>query len=1639
MNTTIYQIKRMLKGKMLYRLLVVALLAVNVAEAQNLNNPNKTGPLGTQVNTFSGNLFIPRADFYIPARSFSLNVRFYYNSYHFNTNTGYGRGWSFEYNIRYREDTVKGRKIIVWSDGREDRFDSLENGTYRSPRGFFDRLRQYQPGKFVLTRKDSTRYFFDNSSHRKITRMEAASGNFLQFQYTNSLLTAVANGDGQTISFTYDGRGQLSAVADATGSPVRTYTYRYDAAGNLTEVQDPAGGKWTYTYLVNGPMKTLADKNNNKIDIIYFPDMSTRELIGCNKRLSFSYDTTQKKTVVTDYMDDGANQVTTYTYQKLDNLVWITSVKGNCCGFEMQYDYDDQGNIVKQTDANGNVSTFTYDNRGNMLTATNPLGQTTTYTYSTSFNQVTSMRDVQGRVFTLKYNAAGHLIELAEPGNRVYTAEYNNRGDLLTSKDPMGNVYAYHYDSYGRPVKVTGPNGYTATLGYDDRGNLLSFVDANGNRHHAEYDILDRIKKVTNPLNRSAQFAWDAQSNLVSVTNSNNETVQLGYDASNRLVRAKGPTGNTAEVVYDAMDNIIGKKNPLGYQWQYAYDNQNRLQQVTDALGQLTNLTYDANGNLTQATLANGHTVSYMYDKMDRLLSVKDGESELAAFTYDAGGNIASAKNPAGGISTYRYDEMNRLVQATDPLGNQTVFTYDQNNKLLSSTDANGHTSQFTYDSLNRLKTYTDNNGFVMTIGYDTQGNVTSLTDQNGNRTTYAYNALNQRKSMTFPDGSYQEYGYDNKGNLVSYRLADGSIINLQYDTLSRIVGKTLPAGDLFSYRYDALGRMVEATNKNGTVKLTYDALNRITSETFDGRTTRYQYNVAGRTQTTVYPDGSAVVKEYDGRNRLLRITKDNLLIAAYDYNTGNQLTRKAFGNGVTTQLQSDFAYRLNGLSTGDGTIQNTQFAYDKVRNKTAINRLINPAHSELFTYDKGYRLTQYNRGNTVDNNYAYDAVGNRTAENSNGNNSAFTVNALNQLTAKNGVSFTYDGRGNLTFDGSFYKTYDGENRLLKDSASPTSVITYGYDAFGRRVMKTINGQTFNYSFSGLAPIEERAGNEVLNRTVFSHFLTPVMNEKSGAGRFYFHQNEANSVEAITNSNGRLVESYRYDAYGKLSRFDSVQQPLHSSLAGNRFGFTGQEWDSATGSYRFFFRNYNPETGTFNQRDLIEYGDGMGMYQYLGNNPANGIDILGLNDPCKPKPTFEQIREEQSMYLGVTQLGLDFTGNLGTTLSVIDLPRAMAEANYNAQYLKAASNYAEFGEAAFDAGGLASSGSKFSNAAAKMPGVTKTTAVLGKAGPVLGAVDMGVKGANLYQTVNDPAANSLDVIDATGDLVGSGGNLGATLATGAAAAAGSTIAAPAAVIIGTLALADAGLTAATGQGVKGHSYDLQYQLMWGSSEAEHEYYNWLETFGLEDSEFLKNIYMQGKGETYLRTIRGMGPKPPCPPGGTLDPPPGPPGGPNGWFWLIMPIDPNEIIGPDGVGEKKWVSVKQTMNYTIRCENDTAASAPARYIRFSTTIHPKHDPNTFELGSFGFNNQTFDIPQGLTSYYQRLDWRDSMGLYVDVVAGYDQMTNEAFWEFRGIDPITLLPSDDPEKGILFLQDTAQPLHGHGYVTFSIKPK
>ncbi|MDP2939498.1 MAG: hypothetical protein Q8O13_05430 [Candidatus Omnitrophota bacterium] len=69
------------------------------------------------------------------------------------------------------------------------------------------------------------------------------------------------------------------------------------------------------------------------------------------------------------------------------------------------------------------------------------------------------------------------------------------------------------------------------------------------------------------------------------------------------------------------------------------------------------------------------------------------------------------------------------------------------------------------------------------------------------------------------------------------------------------------------------------------------------------------------------------------------------------------------------------------------------------------------------------------------------------------------------------------------------------------------------------------------------------------------------------ANTYYYHYDGLGSVTDITNPQGNVVESYSYDVY---------ENPNQTSQIGNRYLFTGREFDEDAGLYYYRARYYSP-------------------------------------------------------------------------------------------------------------------------------------------------------------------------------------------------------------------------------------------------------------------------------------------------------------------------------------------------------------------------------------------------------------------------------------------------------------------------------
>jgi RHS repeat-associated protein len=277
----------------------------------------------------------------------------------------------------------------------------------------------------------------------------------------------------------------------------------------------------------------------------------------------------------------------------------------------------------------------------------------------------------------------------------------------------------------------------------------------------------------------------------------------------------------------------------------------------------------------------------------------------------------------------------------------------------------------------------------------------------------------------------------------------------------------------------------------------------------------------------------------------------------------------------------------------------------------------INDANAQVYTYDKIYQLTEVDYNEPNKTWYYYDKLGNRTKVSENTTDTTYDSNALNQYVTVGGTSYEYDKNGNLISDGVHTYQYEYENRLI--SVDNGSTATYKYDFAGRRISKTVGATTTTYLYDGDQIIGDYVGTQYYKRYYYGSGIDePICMEKwppgGTTGVYYYYYDGLGNVAALGWYNGQLKEKYSYDVYGKPTIREPNDAIRATSQFGNRYMFTGREYDAATGLYYYRARYYKPSLGQFMQTDPIGYPGGLNLYTYVGNNPLNWTDHWGL---CK--------------------------------------------------------------------------------------------------------------------------------------------------------------------------------------------------------------------------------------------------------------------------------------------------------------------------------------------------------------------------------------------------------------------------------------
>ena len=245
------------------------------------------------------------------------------------------------------------------------------------------------------------------------------------------------------------------------------------------------------------------------------------------------------------------------------------------------------------------------------------------------------------------------------------------------------------------------------------------------------------------------------------------------------------------------------------------------------------------------------------------------------------------------------------------------------------------------------------------------------------------------------------------------------------------------------------------------------------------------------------------------------------------------------------------------------------------------------------YGYDELYRLTSetITKGKTVTTYaYEYDNVSNRTLKTENGAEIKYVYNTLNQLVSDSETTYEYDLNGNLirvidTANSAIY-AYNAENKLIKATVQNGALVieeSYTYDYQGNRTSKTTHKSNGEFEYtkylndnSSLTNVLVEIDENGTAKCVYTIGADLVSQEINGKVYVYLYDGHG-TVRALANENGKVTDTYCYDAFGNLIS--------STGSTANSYRYCGEQFDSTTGLYYLRARYMDTSTGRFISMD----------------------------------------------------------------------------------------------------------------------------------------------------------------------------------------------------------------------------------------------------------------------------------------------------------------------------------------------------------------------------------------------------------------------------------------------------------------------
>ena len=830
---------------------------------------------------------------------------------------------------------------------------------------------------------------------------------------------------------------------DYTDYAMTVYTYypaseTAEIAGLIRTITDAEGHITEYTYGTSSnakglPIKKVIKDGNTVVNSVEYEYNSQLQVSKEKTSVDISgniyavkeyeYDKFNNVTKVKDFGTGSTAAVTISEYDKLSRKTaeYTPNFSADKSHGTLTTYYP-SGAVKTQTDALGNVTSFTYDAYGKTIEKTNPDGtvngaeydglqrEKATYfrvskDYPKQILTSTEYKFESGKLRTIKttYITAekqvvtetladfrGNTVQEKTNGEIKRTSVYYANGQLKSQTDALGNTTKYEYNYLNKLTKTIAPfderNAETVNE-YDKNGNVIKVIqnidDGKKSITRNQYNTMGLLEKVT-----LSDGTLNGGKNITK------------YFYNNAGIQTKMYTGMSSE-----SDTSYLTTN-------YEYDCWLRPDRTIDSTGYNSGtITYDLNGNVLTSTDANGNVTTNTYDALNRVLTA----------------NTVNPNDSSKNVSkSYQYDKMGRTVRTTVN-DKSTTYLYDDLGRVYQEEGYNSfkgykyagisqypiyecsgifhkiiyYEKNYEYDDEMRVSSVQESENDIVSYTYDANGNKKSETLGNGVISTYTYNKANRITKIENKKGnsniSVYEYSYYLDGSDACKVRNENGIIETteyEYDGLKRLAEESVKVGnstDTYAYEYDDYGnrsKMTATGSENYVTEYSYNnaqgkytaLLQKETKTVEDDNALKLQNNVkqtvytydANGNQLTKTADGKTETNTYDGLNQLISFT-DGETTASYTYSISGLRDSKTV-NGVTTthiwsgsQIVVDYTAHYTSTVYIRGTSLAAAFDWDE--GSKGDNRFyIQNAHGDVVN------LT--NTDGEVTKKYTYDAFG---------------------------------------------------------------------------------------------------------------------------------------------------------------------------------------------------------------------------------------------------------------------------------------------------------------------------------------------------------------------------------------------------------------------------------------------------------------------------------------------------------------------------------------------------------------------------------------------------------------------------------------------------------------------------------------